>query len=344
MTTIAPNGPRIAIIYYAGGSGGTTYERQIFQVLRDGSSITEHSIVGSKTCYRFLQLPVALRQLRRAVERTSSNWDLVINTLDASLVRGRASGKSVVIVHHLDFSTNRYARIYRPLQGYILRCIRKADQVVAVSEFWKSYLQARGVERVDTIYNPFDVEQFQFKLDDISLFKRRMGLEGKPIVYLGARGAGKGVDEAHRCLAGLDVHFVATGSAVDQLTGLNVQRLPVRDYQLLLKASSLAITMSTFDEGWCRNTHEAMLCKTPVIGSGRGGMGELLSQGGQLICTDFGQLRTQVAQLLADPQRREQMGERGYEFARQFTLDRFKNDWLRLIDGTLGRRMLSIAM
>ncbi len=344
---MAQNGsgdPRIAIIYYTGGSGGTAYERQLFQALRGSSSIAEHPIVSSKSCYRFLQLPLALRQLRRAVEQTSSNCDLVINTLDASLVRSRICGKNVVIVHHLDFSTNRYARIYRPLQGYILRCIRKADQIVTVSEFWKAYLQARGVGRVDTIYNSFDVQQFQFTPDDISMFKRRLGLDGKPIVYLGTRGPGKGVDEAHRALAGLDVHFVATGSAVDQTADLNVQHLPVRDYQLLLKASTLAITMSTFDEGWCRNTHEAMLCKTPVIGSGRGGMGELLSQGGQLSCTDFGQLRKQVVRLLADPQRREQMGEQGYGFARQFTLDRFKNDWLRLIDGTLGRRSLSIAV
>ena len=47
---------------------------------------------------------------------------------------------------------------------------------------------------------------------------------------------------------------------------------------MLLQAASVAVTMSKFNEGWCRTAHEAMLCKTPVVGSGMGGMGELLEE------------------------------------------------------------------
>ena len=42
---------------------------------------------------------------------------------------------------------------------------------------------------------------------------------------------------------------------------------------------------------WNRTAHEAMLVGTPVIGSGRAGMRELLEAGGQLICERFEDLR-----------------------------------------------------
>ena len=45
--------------------------------------------------------------------------------------------------------------------------------------------------------------------------------------------------------------------------------------------------MSKFLEGWNRTAHEAMLCRTPVIGSGTGGMRELLLGGQQIICEDI---------------------------------------------------------
>jgi glycosyltransferase involved in cell wall biosynthesis len=99
------------------------------------------------------------------------------------------------------------------------------------------------------------------------------------------------------------------------------------EYLLLLKSSSVVITMSTFKEGWNRTAHEAMLCKTPVVGSGLGGMQELLDGGGQIICEDFSQLREKVLYVLDHPE----IGEKGYEFAKQFTIERFNEAWLNLI-------------
>jgi glycosyltransferase involved in cell wall biosynthesis len=93
--------------------------------------------------------------------------------------------------------------------------------------------------------------------------------------------------------------------------------------------------MSTFKEGWCRTTHEAMLLKTPVIGSGQGGMRELLQGGGQIICEDFKNLRAEVSRLLDDSRLREEIGEHGYSFAKSFTMDKFIKSWLKLTDSVL---------
>jgi glycosyltransferase involved in cell wall biosynthesis len=89
--------------------------------------------------------------------------------------------------------------------------------------------------------------------------------------------------------------------------------------------------MSKFREGWCRTAHEAMLCKTPVIGSGLGGMQELLVGGKQIICQDFKNLKKEVKYLLDNPNVSKIIGENGYAFAKDFTLEKFKENWLNLI-------------
>jgi len=78
------------------------------------------------------------------------------------------------------------------------------------------------------------------------------------------------------------------------------------------------------------NVQEAMLCKTPVVGSGSGGMRELLKGGGQLVCEDFSDLpgKVQFAILHQD------FGERGYRFAKTLTQNRFRQDWTKAINST----------
>ena len=324
---------RLALVYYANGSGGTAYEHQLHLCLRGLWPTDAHPIQSPVGWPRWLRTPTALIGLHRSIRQTSSlEYKLVIDTLDAALLRGRTRTETWVIVHHLDFSANRHARIYRQLGPYILHCLRNAAKVVTVSSFWKRYLEDRGVAGVELIYNPFPVKEFLFSDDQVETFKRRFGLLGKPILYLGNHAIGKGVEQAYRALRGIDAHFVATGKNVGRLDGLRTEYFQARDYQLLLKASDLAVTMSTFDEGWCRSTHEAMLCETPVVGSGRGGMGELLRGGEQVVCETFDELAPQVSSLLANPLHRKAIGRRGFAFAKQFTVERFTLAWRQLID------------
>ena len=56
---------------------------------------------------------------------------------------------------------------------------------------------------------------------------------------------------------------------------------------MLLSCCDIVISFSEFPEGWNRVAHEALLTKTPVIGSGQGGMNELLNKSGQIICRDI---------------------------------------------------------
>jgi len=57
-------------------------------------------------------------------------------------------------------------------------------------------------------------------------------------------------------------------------------------------------------------------------------MGELLEGGKQIICDGFDELREKVYYALDHPE----LGEMGFEFARQFTAKKFNEEWLSLIE------------
>jgi glycosyltransferase involved in cell wall biosynthesis len=82
-------------------------------------------------------------------------------------------------------------------------------------------------------------------------------------------------------------------------------------------------------EGWNRIAHEAMLCKVPVIGTGSGGMKELLEGGEQHISKNFEHLPDLVKNSLKN---KDELGQKGYQYASQFDMDYFQNSWKSLIE------------
>ena len=128
----------------------------------------------------------------------------------------------------------------------------------------------------------------------------------------------KGVVEVYEQLKELDLNLVTSGEKRVSIPAINLT-LDYRDYLRLLKASSIVVAMSKFKEGWNRTVHEAMLCMTPVIGSGTGGMKELLDGGQQIVCHSFSELKQCFEYALVHPE----LGEKGYDFAKNFTVERF---------------------
>ena len=103
----------------------------------------------------------------------------------------------------------------------------------------------------------------------------------------------------------------------------------------------IAIIMSKLPEGWSRNAQEAMLMKTPVIGSGIAGMGELLESGGQIICREIDSLCTLVDNLLIDEEQMKYMSLKGYRFAKSFTKEKFNREWIDLIETSISANKCS---
>jgi glycosyltransferase involved in cell wall biosynthesis len=125
----------------------------------------------------------------------------------------------------------------------------------------------------------------------------------------------------------LDAYLVTSGKANVKIPVRNFD-LSYSEYLLLLHVSDVVLTLSKFNEGWNATAHEAMLLGTPVIGSGKGGMAELLEGGGQLICRDLSALPELVEYALAHT---AALSENGYGFASQFTIERFNLAWQNLV-------------
>lgn len=315
--------------------GAIVYNQQARDILSQKFNV--ELIVASARYFqklRYLKVPESLFHLTKL----TGEKDIWVRDFYSTLTLpfDKTKGKQIVIMHHLDFTA--FPLLARPpfffLTKLFYRNLKKVDAIVTVSEYWRQHFLERGYSNVHTIYNSFDFSQYQIPDSEIVEFRKKYELEGKPILYLGNCQRAKGVVEAYNALKGLDAHLVTSGRLQVKMPARNLE-IEYKDYLRLLKASSIVIAMSKFKEGWCRTAHEAMLLKTPVIGSGIGGMKELLDGGDQIISESFKDLLGKVEYLLAQPNTRKELGEKGYRFAKQFSMERFNKEWIHFIEQQL---------
>lgn len=233
--------------------------------------------------------------------------------------------KNIVVVHHIDshFSWSPVHTYEHLCTLYLYNFTSRFDTVVVVAELWRQKMLDMGFKHVVKIYNSFNPVDYSFSNEEICGFKVKYNLLGKPIVYLGNGRKGKGADKCYEYLKGMNVHFVTSGGCDFDIPTTNLN-LPFREYKLLLAASDVVLTMSEFLEGWNRTAHEAALCGTPVIGSGCGGMKELLEMSGNTIST-FGDLKANVeSRLCIKAPVNEQI--------RSLNLEYFKREWEKIFE------------
>ena len=163
----------------------------------------------------------------------------------------------------------------------------------------------------------------------IEELKQKLNIDPtKPTLYLGKLGEGKGVNKIIEHLDDTKYNLVATGKQQVNSDKYKTVFLSKREYPMLLKISDVVLSMSIMPEGWNRIAHEAMLVKTPVIGSGSGGMKELLESAGQKVVTDFSKLETEIHEVLNN---KKDLGILAFNFVKQFDLDYFKSEWTSVI-------------
>jgi len=311
--------------------GGIIYNEEARKVLSKNFDL-ELMVCEAKIFknIRYLKIPESLFYLMKL----KGKKDLWIRDFYSTITLpiDKTKGKNLIVVHQVDFST--FPLISRPIFAFLkkifYRNLKKVDGIVTVSDYWQNHFLEKGFKNVYKIYNRFNLADFNISDEEVLEFKEKYNLLGKPIIYLGNCQRAKGVMESYYALKDLDAYLVTSGEPQVKVPARNFN-IEYRDYLCLLKASSVILAMSKFKEGWCRTVHEAMLLKTPVIGSGLGGMRELLEGGKQIICEDFGSLKEKTKYLLNHQEIRKKIGEVGYDFAKDFTLERFKKEWLELI-------------
>ena len=239
--------------------------------------------------------------------------------------------RSIAMIHHIDPVIRTSSRYHRWYFDRLIRRTRACDRVVTVSRYWQDYFLGQGCKAVEVIYNAFDTEPYRTPGFDARAFRARFGLpEDKPLVYIGNAIREKGVYEVYDALKDQPYHLVMTGAA-NRAEGLPVQylRLNRQDYRGLLRASDIVIAYSRMIEGWNRIAHEALLSGTPVVGSGTGGMHELLENAGQPEVQRPDELVAAVEAVLQD---RQAFAAKGYHYIRQFDLSYFEHRWKAVVD------------
>jgi len=307
--------------------GGNAYENMVAEVLSEEFDVKFISTGAKiKNKFKYLEAPFVLWRIFKTSRE--KEFDVVIRNFMSSLFINKKPVKNVAVVFHIDNST-QFAIIriiWFFLEKIIFWNLKKCDAVITEAKYWENYFKQKGYKNIYRIYNAFNLADFNFTAEEIGLFKKKYDLTKKPIVYIGNCQKAKGVLESYNVLKNLDVHLVTSGRVRVKVPARNLE-LNYRDYLRLLKASSVVVAMSKFKEGWNRTAHEAMLCKTPVVGSGTGGMKELLEGGRQIICEDFSKLKGKVEFCLEHPE----IGEWGYDFAKNFSKEYFKKEWVNLI-------------
>jgi glycosyltransferase involved in cell wall biosynthesis len=312
--------------------GGEICRRFLFDILSKKYSVEGGGITGGifsrnviKNLYKSLKL--------------SGKKDIWIREINSTILPiNKIIGINILNFFHIGGAIpTSYHLSNTILEKLFYRNLNKIDVIVTMSRYWEEYFQKKGYDNVKVIYTAFDMSLFKFTEREIAEFKEEYDLTEKPIIYIGNCQKLKGVVESYKALKDLDVYLVTSGKRKVNVPTINLN-LNYRDNQKLLKASSVVVTMSKFPEGWCRTAHEAMLCKTPVVGSGLGGMGELLRGGKQVICKDFNKLRENVEYLMKNPE----VGEKSYEYAKQFTVERFEKEWMELISQLIEKKTSTV--
>jgi glycosyltransferase involved in cell wall biosynthesis len=260
------------------------------------------------------------------IKRHRADADLIIK--DAFMISwgNKTALPQIGMIHHLPDEIRNNSPKYRWHFRRLEKQLKQLDYVITVSKYWEQRLQSLGCQNTKVIYNSFDLTEFQFSATEIAEFKEKYQLNSdKPLIYIGNAKANKGVIEAYKALDTEKYHLIMSGPK-DHKLSLPVHHLDLKrkDYLRLLKACDLVLTMSTMMEGWNRTAHEAMLCQIPVIGTGIGGMKELLTEGGQMIQASFQGLTDTIVSAL---QNKEQLAQDGFKYVQQFDMDYFNTEW-----------------
>ncbi len=274
---------------------------------------------------------IKLLQFANNLYRFSINHKeaIVIRSLDGCFFMKKNQKNIVVFHHHHPIESNKLINFYQKfIYWNFMKKFSTLDKVVVVSRYWQEHFEKLGYYNTKLIYNPFEINLYQKKSNNtLQSFLKKYHLDSnKPIVYIGNPQREKGTDIAYEALKDLDIQMISTGIKHIDLPIIHLE-LSFDEYIMLLQVSTLSVLMSRINEGWNRVALESVLCGTPVVGSGKGGMGELLMGAKQHICDDPEKLREVVDKVLKNPV----IDSVSIKYAYSFSLERFNKAWIEIL-------------
>ncbi|NBC13103.1 MAG: glycosyltransferase [Gammaproteobacteria bacterium] len=308
------------------------------------------SLLHSAWLQLSVDLPLKLKVLRKAIGMIRREGIDVVCVCELSsgswlglLLRRMLGIPYINYIHGEEITTDVPYRLFgRRRRQYL----HKADAVVAVSEFTRrALIDKMGVapERIELIVNGVDAERFQPGPKPVGLLER-YGLAGKRVLLtVGRLVERKGIDTTIRALPEILARcpqtrylVVGTGDYRAELEALALAqgvadqvifagRVPhaelVAHYQLCDLFVMPNRELANHDtEGFGLVFLEANACGKAVVAGRAGGVVEAVRHGETGLNVDgedVAAVAGAISQLLLDDERRDAMGERGLQVARE---------------------------
>ncbi len=307
-------------------TGGYIYHRMVYDVLKEkGFQVAEKKAhtpyLGKGFTY--------VNALFTYFLKTSKEVDIdIMDYRAATWCSKRHRGKRVIIMFHFDLEENRKKR---KQQFFFNRFLRNAKgaKIVVNAQYWKDYLENLGLDNIEVIYCAYDVEHYKPYLSKKAFLKKH-GLPDKPIIYLGKNSRPK-TWNAYQMVKSLEKDYliITTGPRKD-FPGPHHLDLDFEDYCSLLYCCGVTLLLPQFSEGWSRIAHESLICGSPVIGNGKGGMRELLEKTNQPVLEEQQPeaIIALIKQIIASGKR---IDKKDSLHARTFDMAYFGQKWEKVI-------------
>lgn len=302
--------------------GGRIYELMAIKVLQNDFAVSiNKAFIKTNNIIKY------------SLQRQSNHVKADVCVVDPYIIalgKFSSKAKNIAVIHHINESLIGNKIVSKLFYLNLYKNLKKMDAVIVVSEVWKNQLNKLGVENVKIIYNAFNVKDYEFSVQQQNAFKKKYNLSGtKPIVYLGPNSFGKGIRNVLNVINVNKYELLATGKTEVNHESVKTFFFSEEEFPLFLSCCDVVLCMSTMIEGWNRIAHEALLAKTPVIGSGSGGMLELLEKSNQVIVKDITILNDKIEYVINNS---NQFVNSGHTYASKFDLNYFKLSWHTLIE------------
>lgn len=207
--------------------------------------------------------------------------------------------------------------------------LKRASQVVCVTNYLVRYARKYGAKQINVIYNRVHCQQYSYDRPESP--GSDSSSHTQTILSVGRLTAQKAQDCLIRAIAGLDLNLILIGSGerhkelkhlVKDL-GLNdrvrfVPAVPNSEISAYYKSADI-FAIATHYEGFCIPVLEAMAAGLPIVASKIGPIEEILGDTGALVSTSPQAFADALEVLKKDHVLRKTLGERAR--ARALTLD-----------------------
>ncbi len=240
------------------------------------------------------------------------------------------------------------------------RMVAVSDALVVNTPHERDFILHRVPAARNVVVAGVGVNPAQFAHRDGKAFRTRHALGGGPLIgFVGRMIPNKGVEKIVEAMATVwdwnkDVCLVLAGGRTNDFPRLDtlLRRLAPRERARILMLPNFSesekadlydsldvFVLPSIGESFGIAYLEAWMCQKPVVGSRIGSTSCVIDDGGDGLLVDPndpGDIAQAIIQLLADPDRRVQMGERGYakaieRFTWEKVTDRVEQCFLDLI-------------